>query len=159
MRGWDTGTPTWPGSGTYKCPILKKKKKVTESMSIYDLGPVARTVTRQFVQPLAMDILSFVIQNLFYTLGTYFSSSQTSCECSNKSRMFPINYAGGNQKLFRVNRASGPAGSFSGVGFNWEWRQSESHMEMVTTSCMHSELEIPINSFPGLMLKPEYQCF
>lgn len=75
---------------------------------------------------------------------------------SKKSRVFPINYAGGNQKEFGANHAPGSSGSPSGVGFSV--RQSESHMEMITSSCMHSELEIPVSSFPGLMLKQEYQC-
>lgn len=100
VQDWDTGTAAWPGSGTSKRPILKKKNKKNPKKTqlktikqltqqhecMYDLGPAARTVTRYFVQPLATAALSFVFQNLFYIVGICFSSSQTGCECFQKKQ-------------------------------------------------------------------------
>lgn len=160
MQRWDTGTPVWPGSGTSNCPMQEKKTSKWLKAWVYIWsGTCCKNGHKALsVQQLAMATLSFVIQNIFYMLGTCFSSSQTGCECFQQSRMFPINYAGGNQNLFEANHASAPDGSSSDMGFHWEWRQPESHAEMGTTSCMHSELEIPVNSFTALMLKQEYKC-
>jgi len=66
-----------------------------------------------------MATLSFEIQNLFCMLGHIPVAPRLAANVSNKSRMCPIKYAGGTQKLFGVNHASGPAGSSSGVGFHW----------------------------------------